>query len=194
MSGALLDTITQQLRGAVIEHQMPGRLRLRIRPMRGDTAYFRRLVALISECPAVEEITANPKTGGVLIRHSLKESESQRLIGLVGKPAPAALDGGCPKRSLRPVRHEEVAAACLQLLSVWQLRRGRLFGSAVEHLWHAYQVHRLEVPHLPAVLAALALKQLAGGRLFPPAATMVMYSLYLRRTSPPVPRQRAGVA
>jgi hypothetical protein len=45
---------------AIIEHQLPGRLRLRIPTRRGDVSFFQGLVHALSERPDVKEIDATP--------------------------------------------------------------------------------------------------------------------------------------
>ncbi len=180
MTDAFLNAAARELGDAVIEHSSPGRLRLRIRSRRGDAGYFRRLVSLISECPAVEEITANPETGGILIRHAPAGGQIQRLTDLIEPAAPRTREG---KRSLPPLAFEagELAAGAFLVLAVLQLGRGRVAGNAVEQLWHLYLAARkLGLPQLAPVLAALTLIQLSRGRFFPPASTLIMYALMLR--------------
>jgi len=55
---------------AYVEHQIPGRLRLRIPERRGDVAFFQRVVGALSKVPDVTELDGSPLTGSVRIRYS----------------------------------------------------------------------------------------------------------------------------
>jgi hypothetical protein len=48
---------------AYIEHQIPGRLRLRIPGRRGDVA--QRVVTALSKLPDIKELDGNPLTGSI---------------------------------------------------------------------------------------------------------------------------------
>lgn len=190
MIDAFWGAVTGQLEGAVIEHKMPGRIRLRIRSRQGDANYFRNLVSLFSKCPAVEEISTNPKTAGVLIRYSLSGEEIEKLIGSI-EPSPPPVQRS-QQHSPRTVSNEEFAAGTLFGLSALQLARGRVVGNAVEQIWHLYQsARRLGVPGLAPFFAAAALIQFGRGRMFPPASTLLMYSLMLKDAGPSRPLTEA---
>jgi hypothetical protein len=55
---------------AYVEHQIPGRLRLRIPERRGDVTFFQRVVGALSKVPDVTELDGSPLTGSVRIRYS----------------------------------------------------------------------------------------------------------------------------
>ena len=54
---------------AHITHKMKGRTRLRIPARRGDAAYFRQVETKLESVPGIQEVSANPTTGSVLIHH-----------------------------------------------------------------------------------------------------------------------------
>lgn len=60
---------------AYVEHQVPGRVRLRIPSKRRDTEYFASLKAHFSQLAGIEAVTVNPVTGGMLLIHTTKLEE-----------------------------------------------------------------------------------------------------------------------
>ncbi len=60
---------------AHIIHQIPGRARLKLPDNRGDQALLERLVEGLKDHAGVNEVTANSRTGSLLIRHSASLAE-----------------------------------------------------------------------------------------------------------------------
>ena len=82
---------------AFLEHQIPGRIRLRVPSKRGDCAYFDSARQRLSGTPAWGEVKANARTGSLVIRDCgdvdrLKSEAAKRgLFSLADdKPAPPA--------------------------------------------------------------------------------------------------------
>jgi hypothetical protein len=173
---------------AVIEHMMPGRIRLRFRSQRGDVAFFEQLVQLLSTHAIVAEVRANPLTGSVLIRHSASPEELARLAeqtGLVDprtavQPRRPNQTGAKVARTGRPAVPLVSPAAALSVLGFLQLARGNLLGSAAEHFWHAYRLHQVQKSWIVPALIGLGLFQLLKGRALAPASSLFVYALLAR--------------
>ncbi|HVP79314.1 MAG TPA: hypothetical protein VMV04_15625 [Thermodesulfobacteriota bacterium] len=56
---------------AILSHQSPGRLRLRIPSKKGDGLFFQSLKDQLSTLSGVERIDVNPVTGSILLVHSI---------------------------------------------------------------------------------------------------------------------------
>jgi len=127
---------------ASIEHQLPGRVRLRVPSKRGDVPFFERVVRELSQHPSMRELTASSLTGSITLLYCEplqpittapadqklfetgrfeRRSESKQASGLRER---SGLAGG--------------VAAALSGLGVLQVAQGNVLGSAVENLWHAF--------------------------------------------------------
>lgn len=174
---------------AYIEHQLPGRVRLRVPSMRGEVPFFARVVQELSKCPAVRDLSATPLTGGITLQYleplqpitaaaadqrlfetrrlepEANASESKRGSGL---SEGSGLAGGI--------------ASGLSGLSLFQIARGNVSGSAAENLWHAFGAQRiLGRPDIAAAFVALGIYQMLRGRLFGSASSLLFYALVMRQ-------------
>ena len=120
--------------------------------------------------------------GGVDIYDGAIEAISADLpIVLLPRPAPtrrqpARLLEFAPRTALNAV-----ALACV-LLGAYQVRRGRLFGAALENAWNAFNALRdMKAPGIAAALLAGGAVQAARGHVLSPAASLVYYALSLLR-------------
>jgi hypothetical protein len=73
---------------AFVEHQLPGRARLRIPSKRGDNAFFHEAKQRLSGVSIIEEVSANPHIGTLLIRYAgemdaLKSEASSPYVNMV---------------------------------------------------------------------------------------------------------------
>jgi len=180
---------------AYIEHQLPGRVRLRLPSRRGEVPFFEKVVRELSKNPAIRELTATPLTGSITLQHfeplhpiiaaaadqklfETRRSEPQtnashpkRACGLregSGLPDGSGLAG-------------EIATG-LSGLGLFQAAQGNVSGSAAENLWHAFGARRiLGRPDIAAVFAALGIYQLLRGQLFGSASSLFFYGLVLRQ-------------
>jgi hypothetical protein len=167
---------------AIIEHQLPGRLRLRIPTRRGDVSFFQGIVHALSECPDVKEIDATPLTGSILIRHSgsaqaITAAATERKLFEVGnqldKAAPDPLASSGPLGA---------AATGLAGLAVFQVARGQAIGNAAENFWNAYGAQRiLGRSEIAAGFAMVGMFQLLRGELLGSASSLFFYSLIARQ-------------
>lgn len=157
---------------------MPGRLRVRMPSKRGDTAYFSDVTQRLSEHGGITGIIANPATGSILIRH---ESDLPSIVQHA-----ADLELFAIEAVLDPTR--EIPRDTAQLwgpmslaflgLSAVQLLRGQALGPATENIWQAFGAARfLQSRELAIVFGCLALMQIARGRMFGSAVSLLFYGL-----------------
>jgi hypothetical protein len=173
---------------AIIEHQLPGRARLRISSKRGDVAWFASVIQALSRYPEIDELSANPRTGSILIRHQepvdlleLLASEGSLMEVQTGNP-------GRPSQTIHRTQIPPVVPGLVDMtvaglggLGIYQAARGQVAGTALEHFWSAYgSVRTLRSPTLALGFAGLGLYQLIRGQLIGPAASLLYYALAVR--------------
>lgn len=171
---------------ATIQHQIPGRLRLRIPARRGDVSFFHGIVQALSKLPGVEKLDAIPLTGSIIIRHSgsaqaIAAAATERGLFEIGpeepKEAPAPSTRRRPYSGLR-----STAATGLSGLALFQVARGRLTGNAAENFWNAYGAQRiLGRPEIAAGFVMLGIVQMLRGQLLGSASSLLFYSLITRQ-------------
>lgn len=157
---------------------MPGRLRVRMPSKRGDTSYFHDVTQRLGRHSGITEIIANPATGSILIRHdSDLPSIAQHAAELELFVIEAVLD---PARVIPPDAAKLLGPASLAFfgLSTLQFLRGQITGPATENIWQAFGAARImQSRELAMVFGCLALMQLARGRLFGSATSLLFYGL-----------------
>jgi hypothetical protein len=186
---------------ALVEHKLPGRLRLRIPARRGDVLFFERVIGALSKHPDVEELAANPLTGGLLILHAgsvqaltaeaarqgffeigtgepraaqPKTAQSKTAQGGKSRPTPAIAAGGSG-----PL---DAIATALSGLALFQATQGQALGNATENFWNAYGAHRfLGRPGIAAGFALAGVYQMLRGQLLGAASSLLFYSLIARQ-------------
>jgi hypothetical protein len=168
---------------AIVVHRLPGRIRVRIPSKRSDTSFFESVVQKLRPHPGVHELSANPRTGSLLIHHS---GEAENILSLAfelfelddpgkaskrlravakraGLPLPAILDG---------------TAAVSASLGFYQLARGRDVGPASENFWAAFGSYRFAGSlGLAATFAALGVVQLVRGQVLSSATSLFYHAL-----------------
>ena len=143
---------------AEIVHRLPGRIRLRLRERRGDTAYFASLSEDLGGCDGVERVKANPATGSILIEFSgLAENLARQLghhgVSLRPQSAPAAesrpqpVAGNGNARPFHLVSNQEInpmfmLGTMFAVMGIVQTLRGKILVPAVSLLWHAMAAFR----------------------------------------------------
>ena len=178
---------------AFLEHQLPGRIRLRIPAKRGDGAFFETAKRGLAGNAAVKEVIANPNTGSLLIRYAgdvdgLATDVAERGIFTVQRPNPIARRPK-PAATAAPIN---AAAVGLSGLGLYQVSRGRALGSASEIFWNAYGAYRvLDNPALALLLCGLGLWQTLRGDWLGPASALFFYALVAgkRTADGPAPLQ-----
>jgi hypothetical protein len=176
---------------AHIEHQLQGRVRLRVPSKRGDVSFFERVVKELSRHPAVWELAASPLTGTITLQYSeplqaIMETAAALTLFETGGSKP----GVKAAESKRPSRRSESAglaggiAAGLSGLSLYQAARGNVIGNAVESFWLSFSAQNvLGRPDLAMVLAALGVWQMLRGQLFGSASSLLFYSMVMRQVA-----------
>jgi hypothetical protein len=148
---------------AHVVHAAPGRLRMRVPAMRGDSAYFAGLTRSIERVEAVGNVYANSLTGSILIEgSSLSVTQLRRLART--RHWFEILDA--------PVREAEIGAALETLLQ-----------NSTHELLRA----------VPLAALALALVQFGRGRVLPPAVSLLLYALDATRARDAAPMPGASI-
>jgi hypothetical protein len=168
----------------IIEHVIPGRLRLRFRAERRNADFFRQLARHLEQLPTVQGVVTNPLTGSVLIFHRGSSAEIATRAN-AGRRAPAVelLDRDRMVAHTRQFRRYMPQPATLAFcgLALYQLARGRVANSAAQQFWYAERAAALGQQSLALGMAALGLLQVFGGRWLAPASSFLMYALLAER-------------
>jgi hypothetical protein len=172
---------------AYIEHQLPGRVRLRVPSKRGEVPFFERVVRELSKHPAVHELTATPLTASIMLQyleplHAITAAAADQNLFETARAQPAPKRGEPDKAG----REDKVSllgfATGLSGLSLFQVAQGNVLGSAVENFWHSFGARRiLGRPDIAAAFAALGVYQMLRGQLFGPASSLIFYTLIMRQ-------------
>ncbi|MBS3652311.1 hypothetical protein KEU06_27345 [Pseudaminobacter sp. 19-2017] len=179
------------LPSATVEHELTGRLRVRVPGLRGNQSFFRSAIETLSQHPEISAVIVNPSTGSVLIEHttdpqSIQEFAAERGLFEVRRvpPAPA---------TRRIVVSPKTAASGLVVLGALQAARGEILGPASENFWNAYGALRV-MHNLPLMLlfGGLGLFQISQGRAFGSAASLFFYAFMLERLTAPHANRPAG--
>lgn len=174
---------------AQIEHQLPGRVRLRVAAQRGNVT---ELGEQIAAAPGVRTVRTNPRTGSILIEHTgdldtiIRFAEEHRLLEFAPRERRWTPSLRSEKRKGPGVPHPlSLTAAGLGSLAIYQLARGNVLGSATEILWQSYSAYKiLGRPWLSSAYAGLGLFQLVRGRILGPASSLLFYAMTAHRMRP----------
>lgn len=85
----------QPFPSAIVQHSIPGRVRIRISDRRGDSEYFERAERVMSAGPGVATVAANPLTGSLLIEFEgslervLEHASSKGIFSLTSSARPS---------------------------------------------------------------------------------------------------------
>ncbi len=174
---------------AYIEHQLPGRVRLRVPSRRGEVPFFEKVVRELSKHPAIRELTANPLTGSITLQHFeplqpiIATAADQKLFETTRLEPQTNVSES--KRASRLSEGSPLAdgiATGLSGLSLFQATQGSVLGSAAENLWHAFGAQRiLGRPDIAATFAVLGIYQILRGQLFGSASSLFFYALVMRQ-------------
>lgn len=141
---------------AQVEHQMNGRVRLRIPSRRRDSAYFSRLKDRLSEQEGVESVEANPMTGSLLVRHRnnldtllgyaadhdlfvIEKQQDKPVTSLADGLAIQAgrLDGAIRRVSGGGLNMRDVALAGVIVAGVVQIAKAHVWPAGFSLFWYA---------------------------------------------------------
>jgi hypothetical protein len=172
---------------ASIEHQLPGRVRLRVPSKRGDGPFFDKVVRELSKHPSLHELTASSLTGSIILHYReplqpITTAAAEQKLFETGRSEPQKHAG----RSKHVSRSREssglagATAAGLSGLGLFQVVRGNVLGSAVENLWHAFGAQRIfGRSDIAVVFVALGIYQLLRGQAFGAASSLFFYAMVL---------------
>jgi hypothetical protein len=174
---------------AYIEHQLPGRVRLRVPSRRGEVPFFEKVVRELCKHPAIRELTATPLTGSITLQHLeplqpiIAAAADQKLFETkVLEPTTKARES---RPATDPDKGPDLAnglATGLSGLCLFQAAQGNVLGSAAENFWLSFGAHRtLGRADVAAGFAALGVLQLLRGQLFGPASSLFFYALAMRQ-------------
>jgi hypothetical protein len=137
---------------ALIVHQLPGRIRLRIPAMRGDAGYFSALADSMSDAPGVQQVKTNPATASMVVQfegNGERILEQMHELGL--EPKIKESNSGITKRTgIGPVRLVSgrdinpmfMVGSALALLGLVQTFRGKIVVPSVTAFWYALEAFR----------------------------------------------------
>ncbi|MCX8135152.1 MAG: cation-transporting P-type ATPase [Roseococcus sp.] len=144
----------------ILHAAVPGRLRLRLRHLRGDAAAARALALRLAALPGVRAAQASAVTGSVLLHHD-PSLDRAALVRLAAAPeAGTALAPLAPPAAAGPPWHALPPAALLAADPAACAERGLSEAEAAARLLR-FGPNRLEPPR-PRPLAALLAEQLTG--------------------------------
>jgi len=177
---------------AEVEHRLPGRVRLRVRTLRGDAAFFRQVEAGLADIGGVRRVRTDPRTGSILIEHDRGDDtdvlDAARESGLfaVAQSCRAVVvrRAAAPPHAARAacVSPLDMAALAMAAAGLVQLARGKVVGSASENLWNAYGVFAMTRMVAPTMLlVAFGLMQVARGEVLGSATSLFLYAFSARR-------------
>jgi cation transport ATPase len=142
---------------AVLVHQVPGRIRLRVEDMRGDADYFSALSKGFSGLDVVQHVKVNPSTASIVIEFSdslenlarkmrqhgmvienqhMEHSERPRRPPRNADMAPLNLVSG------RNINAMFMLSALMVAVGLVQTYRGRIFVPAISAFWYAMNAFR----------------------------------------------------
>jgi len=147
---------------AYVAHRLPGRVRLRIPSHRGERDYFARTGERLQDCPGVEWLRTDFRTGSILIQHApeldifriarfaedaelfrVGESWDRGTTMLRGASAQlAGLNAWLQEFSRGRADLSSLLFALLIGLAIVQIFRGKILGSATAFLWYALYIAR----------------------------------------------------
>ncbi len=141
---------------AYIVHQIPGRVRVRIRERRQDQAYFDELRGQLQSLDCIEDVRVNSNTGSIILRHpetSYAEVETglrqRNLFEIAAGPEPetpalkpllagiSRIDQLIREESAGSTNLRAIVVVAAVALAIRQFRRGELLGPALPLLWNA---------------------------------------------------------
>ncbi|MCA1407291.1 hypothetical protein I6F26_14305 [Ensifer sp. IC3342] len=184
---------------AFLEHETPGRVRLKVPSKRGDASFFQGVARDLADNGVIAELKTNHQTGSITIWHSgdidtLRDDAAARRIFELRAERPGTLSNRAVVRALKPVGDTgllKAAGAGLLGFSLLQALRGRTLGPASEFFWHSYAAQRLlGSPMLSSTLAGFGLLQLMRGRVLGSATGMVFYAVVIQSLVHAIEKER----
>lgn len=136
---------------AVIGHALPGRIRLKVPGMQGDSVYFEIAGEILQKAPGVRTVETNHRTASILVTGSAASLPRLRKIGADhdlfhlsdGPGAGSRIPGRRSEISARSAARERIAVILLALAFV-QTLRGQIMIPALALIWNALELIQWE--------------------------------------------------
>ena len=138
---------------ALIEHRLPGRLRLKVPERKGDREWMAAAAEALTGLEAVTGVRVNALTAGILIEHRSDSPgpllERIREKGLFEVTAAGEDTAGAPGAqgaeadgmlSEIHVRPHHLAGAAFLALALRQALNGNILGPAINLAYHAFEL------------------------------------------------------
>lgn len=142
---------------ALVDHDIQGRVRVRIPSKRRDASYFAFLEEKLKKCEGIDALQANPLTGGVLVLHHVdlptiaQYAKQNELFALAERSSAApvslhvatqfrALDQGLQSATAGTIDLSSAAFVGLTLAGMYQLLRRNIWPAGLTLLWYATSV------------------------------------------------------
>jgi hypothetical protein len=142
-----------------VRHALSGRTRIAVASKRNDLGYYLRVVQEIAKLPEVVEVTANPRSAGLLVIHEegalpsiadrarergwfeLESLQPPDQTGIERAGAGLAAIDRVLKRSTRAdVDVMSLVYLALMGMAVVQIARGQIMAPAVMLVWYAVEL------------------------------------------------------
>jgi hypothetical protein len=168
---------------AYIEHQIPGRMRLRVPERRGDVGFFQSIVGTLSKLPEITELDGFPLSGSIRIRHTgtpdaILAAAAEQGLFEIGKQESDAEPKKPRKQPHGDAGMLDTIATGLSGLALFQVTQGQITGSAAENFWHAFGAERMLGSSVVAAgFGLLGLYQLLQGQWLGSASSLFFYAL-----------------
>jgi hypothetical protein len=137
---------------AVIVHQLPGRIRLKVPAMRGVASFFSGIAAQLQETRDVVAVQGNPVTASLLVHYKGEPAallERFNELDLHPQIKTQTSDGArriaLPKVRLvsgREINPMFMAGCALATIGLAQTVRGKILVPSVTALWYAIEAFR----------------------------------------------------
>jgi hypothetical protein len=154
---------------AYIKHQMPGRVRVKIPPKKGDFRYFDRIAESFADCPGITQLQLKPSAASILICHGTETdflnitefAQTNGLFTIIEQPEEALTIPYLPIPMLASIGLNRLDESLMNFsrdrldgrsllflaligLAVRQMTKGHLLGPASTLLWYAFSVLKAE--------------------------------------------------
>lgn len=142
---------------ALVVHQLPGRVRLRVQERRGDAGYFSALSQDLSRLDGISHVKTNPATASVVIEYAGSADKLMQQLQFhdlsVQSPHAISSTDSAPARQMpdipplqlvsgRDINPMFMLGTLLAVLGIVQTVRGNILVPAMSTLWYAMSAFR----------------------------------------------------
>lgn len=128
---------------AQVLHYVPGRCRMRLPGMRGETEFFTRLRSDLLRELAGSRVTANALTGSVLVEGTGLNLGDLERVGRDRGWFDLSVSAGAEAAAIKALTGEAARRALMAaflILAVLQIARGQVLVPATSLLWYAFDM------------------------------------------------------